>query len=72
MQEKSRTPETSVGSPEMDLSLPSQKDFRSSPVNMHPIMNMKQEIESHSPLPFPPMPSVSALTMTPPHSKCKY
>ncbi|CAH1109326.1 unnamed protein product [Psylliodes chrysocephalus] len=68
-QEKSRTPETSVGSPEMDLSLPSQKDFRSSPVNMHPIMNMKQEIESHSPLPFPPMPSVSALTMTPPHSK---
>ncbi|CAG9856996.1 unnamed protein product [Phyllotreta striolata] len=69
-QEKSRTPETSIGSPEMDLSLAGvQKDFRSSPVNMHPILNMKQEIDSHSPLPFPPMPSVSALTMTPPHSK---
>ncbi|XP_056636533.1 protein jim lovell-like [Diorhabda sublineata] len=68
--EKSRSPETSIGSPEMDLSLPSTKDFRTSPINMHhPVMNLKQEIDSHSPLPFPPMPSISALTMTQPHSK---
>ncbi|XP_050511525.1 protein jim lovell-like [Diabrotica virgifera virgifera] len=68
-EEKSRTPEMSIGSPEMDLSLPSTKDFRTSPISMHPILSLKQEIDSHSPLPFPPMPSVSALTMTPPHSK---
>nr|CAH7722948.1 unnamed protein product [Callosobruchus chinensis] len=68
-EEKCRTPEPSAGSPEMDLSMQSGKEFRTSPVNMHPSMNMKQELESHSPLHFPPMPSVSALTMTPPHSK---
>lgn len=70
-EEKCRTPEPSAGSPEMDLSVQSGKEFRSSPVSAHPVMNLKQEIESHSPLPFPPMPSVSALAMTPPHSKCK-
>ncbi|KAJ8975591.1 hypothetical protein NQ317_018806, partial [Molorchus minor] len=68
-EEKSRTPEPCTGSPEIDLSMQSGKEFSSSPVNIHPVMNLKQEIESHSPLPFPPMPSVSALTMTPPHSK---
>lgn len=69
--EKPRTPEMSSASPEMDLSMQSAKDFMSSPVNVHPAMNLKQEMENHSPLPFPPMPSVSALTMTPPHNKCK-
>ncbi|KAJ8948630.1 hypothetical protein NQ318_022696 [Aromia moschata] len=68
-EEKSRTPEPSAASPEMDLSVQGGKEFRSSPVGIHPVMNLKQEIESHSPLPFPPMPSVSALAMTPPHSK---
>lgn len=71
-EEKSRTPEIHATSPEMDLSMHSSKEFRSSPVNIHPSMNMKQEIDNHSPLPFPPMPSVSALAMTPPHSKCKF
>lgn len=70
--EKQRTPEMSSASPEMDLSMQSAKDFMSSPVSMHPVMNLKQEIENHSPLQFPPMPSVSALTMTSPHNKCKY
>ncbi|KAG5874020.1 hypothetical protein JTB14_026791 [Gonioctena quinquepunctata] len=67
--EKSRTPEPGVESLEMDLSLQSGKEFGSSPINLHSSMNMKQEIDNHSPLPFPPMPSVSALSMTPPHSK---
>lgn len=69
-----RTPEPS-GSPEMDLSLSgnSNKEYRSSPpVSLPPTLSMKQEIENHSPLPFPPMPSVSALAMTPPHSKCEF
>ncbi|KAK9885448.1 hypothetical protein WA026_010944 [Henosepilachna vigintioctopunctata] len=53
--------------PEMDLST---KEYRTSPITMQqPPMNLKQEIENHSPLSFPPMPSISALAMTPPHSK---
>jgi hypothetical protein len=72
-EDKIRTPDPS-GSPEIDLSMGSgAKEFRSSPpVSLQPTLNMKQEIDSHSPLPFPPMPSVSALTMTPPQSKCKF
>lgn len=69
--EKPRTPEITSASPEMDLSLQSVKDFMHSPVNIHHSMSLKQEMENHSPLAFPPMPSVSALTMTPPHNKCK-
>ncbi|KAJ3647115.1 hypothetical protein Zmor_024652 [Zophobas morio] len=73
--DKTRTPDPS-GSPEIDLTLPAGgggKEFRSSPpVSLPPTINMKQEIDNHSPLPFPPMPSVSALAMTPPHSKCKF
>ncbi|EFA08790.1 protein jim lovell [Tribolium castaneum] len=70
-EDKIRTPDPS-GSPEMDLSMSTggSKEFRASPpVSLPPTINMKQEIDSHSPLPFPPMPSVSALAMTPPHSK---
>ncbi|XP_076264421.1 protein jim lovell-like isoform X1 [Rhynchophorus ferrugineus] len=66
------TPEPSLRSPEMDLSTQnSNKEFRSSPISAsnQPIMNMKQEMENHSPLGFPPMPTVSALAMTNPHSK---
>lgn len=71
-EEKSRTPDPCAESPELDLSMQSGKEFRSSPLSgIHPVMNLKQEIESHSPLPFPPMPSVSALAMTPAHNKCK-
>lgn len=59
------------GSPELDLSL-QIKDFPPSPPLVLPnILSMKHEMDSQSPLPFPPMPSVSALAMTPPHSKCK-
>ncbi|XP_019865436.1 protein jim lovell [Aethina tumida] len=65
---KSRTPEPSQ-SPDMDFTTQSSKEYQSSPVSTQPSLGLKQEIDSHSPLPFPPMPSVSALTMTPPHSK---
>ncbi|CAH0564029.1 unnamed protein product [Brassicogethes aeneus] len=58
---KSRSPEPAQ-SPDMDFG--HHKEFSMSHQSL-----MKQEIESHSPLPFPPMPSVSALAMTPPHSK---
>lgn len=59
------------GSPELDLSLPN-KDFPPSPpLGLPSVLSLKHEMDSQSPLPFPPMPSVSALTMTPPHSKCK-
>lgn len=69
--ERTKTPEL-LGSPELDLSI-HHKDFTSSPpLSLPPILSMKADLESHSPLPFPPMPSVSALAMTPPHSKCKY
>ncbi|XP_060522758.1 protein jim lovell [Cylas formicarius] len=63
---KSCTPEP----PEMDLSTHSSgKDFRGSPIAAtQPGLSLKQEIDSQS-LPFPPMPAVSALAMTPPHSK---
>lgn len=68
------TTSESVGSPELDLSATNSKDYTSSPPLNHlpPVLNMNQDIDNHSPLPFPPMPSVGALTMTPPHSKCKY
>lgn len=59
-------------SPEIDLNTQSScKEFRSSPLSASQ-PTMKQEIDSQSPLQFPPMPTVSALAMTPPHSKCKY
>lgn len=70
---KEATTSESVGSPELDLSVASSKDYTSSPpLNLPPVLNMNQDIDNHSPLPFPPMPSVSALAMTPPHNKCKY
>ncbi|GJQ73647.1 hypothetical protein Trydic_g13989 [Trypoxylus dichotomus] len=66
--ERTKTPEP-MDSPELDLST-HHKDFTPSPpLSLPPILNMKPDLESHSPLHFPPMPSVSALTMTPPHSK---
>lgn len=68
--ERQRTPEVSSVSPELDLSMQSTKDFMPSPVNVHPAMNFKQEMD-HSQINFPPMPSVSALTMTTPHNNCK-
>lgn len=70
---KETTTSESVGSPELDLSVANSKDYTSSPpLSLQPMLNMNQDIDNHSPLPFPPMPSVSALAMTPPHSKCKY
>lgn len=59
------------GSPELDLSIPNKDFAPSPPLGLPNILSMKHEMDSQSPLPFPPMPSVSALTMTPPHSKCK-
>lgn len=73
---KARTPDISR-SPEVDLHnvrgiAATNKDYRNSPpITMRSTLNMKQEIDSHSPLPYPPMPSVSALAMTASHSKCK-
>lgn len=60
------TPDQINRTPDLDLSA---KDFRNSPPASVGPPVMKQEIDNHSPLPFPPMPSVSALAMTPPHSK---
>lgn len=68
---KAATPDH-MGSPELDLSMQSSKDYTSSPpLSLPPVLSMNQDLDNHSPLPFPPMPSVSALAMTPPHSKCK-
>lgn len=70
---KSCSPEISMRSPEMDLSAQSGKEFSPTPVSApQPTIRLKQEIDSQSPMSFPPMPTVSALAMTPPHSKCKY
>lgn len=58
--------------PELDLSMPEKEYAPSPPLSLPPVLSMPPEhMDSHSPLPFPPMPSVSALAMTPPHSKCK-
>ncbi|KAF5306270.1 hypothetical protein FQA39_LY08968 [Lamprigera yunnana] len=57
------------GSPELDLSMHHDKEYLPSPPLVPPLLNLHQELDSHSPLPFPPMPSVSALSMTSPHSK---
>lgn len=68
--ERTKTPEPTC-SPELDLSM-QHKDFTSSPpLSLPPCLSMKPDLDSHSPLSFPPMPSVSALTMSSPHSKCK-
>lgn len=68
---KAATPDNTE-SPELDLSVQGAKDYTSSPpLGLPPVLSMNQDIDNHSPLPFPPMPSVSALAMTPPHSKCK-
>lgn len=66
---KSCSPEISMRSPEMDLSVQSGgKEFSPTPVSApQPTIRLKQEIDSQ--LSFPPMPTVSALAMTPPHSK---
>ncbi|KAF5286978.1 hypothetical protein FQR65_LT12376 [Abscondita terminalis] len=66
---KSSTPDL-TGSPELDLSITHDKEYLPSPpLSLPPVLNLHQELDSHSPLPFPPMPSVSALSMTSPHSK---
>lgn len=58
--------------PELDLSMPDKEYAPSPPLSLPPVLSMPHDhLDSHSPLPFPPMPSVSALAMTPPHSKCK-
>lgn len=58
--------------PELDLSMPDKEYVPSPPLSLPPVLSMPHDhLDSHSPLPFPPMPSVSALAMTPPHSKCK-
>ncbi|XP_031355197.1 protein jim lovell-like [Photinus pyralis] len=68
---KISTPDLS-GSPELDLSISHDKEYLPSPpLSLPPVLNLHQELDSHSPLPFPPMPSVSALSMSSPHSKCK-
>lgn len=69
---KTETPEP-ASPPELDLSMPEKEYAPSPPLSLHHGLSMHQEhhMDSHSPLPFPPMPSVSALAMTPPHSKCK-
>lgn len=60
-------------SPELDLSMPDKEYAPSPPLSLPPALGMVHDtMDSHSPLPFPPMPSVSALAMTPPHSKCKW
>lgn len=68
-----KTERSDPGSPpELDLSMPEKEYIPSPPLSLPPVLGMHQDhMDSHSPLPFPPMPSVSALTMTPPHSKCK-
>lgn len=47
------------------------KEFLQHPLNFHPHFNQGDGSQRHpgSPLPFPPMPSVSALALTSPHSK---
>lgn len=47
------------------------KEFLPNPLNFHPHFNQGDGPQRHpgSPLPFPPMPSVSALALTSPHSK---
>lgn len=58
--------------PELDLSMPDKEYVPSPPLSLPPVLGLHPDhIDSHSPLPFPPMPSVSALAMTPPQSKCK-
>lgn len=61
-------------SPELDLNMPLEKDYDHSPsLSIPPVLNLHQDMDTHSthsPLPFPPMPSVSALAMSSP--KCKY
>lgn len=59
--------------PELDLSMPDKEYLPSPPLSLPPVLGLHHDhIDSHSPLPFPPMPSISALAMTPPQSKCKY
>ncbi|XP_044758960.1 protein jim lovell isoform X2 [Coccinella septempunctata] len=46
------------------------RDYRTSPISLpQPPLNMNQEMDNHPHLSFPPMPSVSALAMTPPQGK---
>lgn len=68
-----KTEHSEPGSPpELDLSMPDKEYLPSPPLSLPPVLSLPPEhLDSHSPLPFPPMPSVSALAMTPPHSKCK-
>lgn len=68
---KVMTPEM-AGSPELDLSMQSKEFAPSPPLSLPNMLKMNHDMDSHSPLPFPPMPSVSALSMTQPHSKCKF
>ncbi|XP_050308744.1 protein jim lovell isoform X2 [Anthonomus grandis grandis] len=70
VKEEDLCPDPPIRSPDTDMTTQSSgKEFRASPISQ-PTMNLKQEVDAnHSPLPFPPMPTVSALAMTPPHSK---
>lgn len=64
--ESSPTPDMPI-SPDVEM-----RDYRNSPISLpqHP-MNLNQEMDNHPHLPFPPMPSVSALAMAPSQGKCK-
>lgn len=58
--------------PELDLSMPDKEYIPSPPLSLPPVLGLHPDhMDSHSPLSFPPMPSVSALAMSSPHSKCK-
>ncbi|XP_045476770.1 protein jim lovell isoform X2 [Harmonia axyridis] len=53
--------------PQADVEM---RDYRTSPIVLNqPPMGLNQDMDSHPHMPFPPMPSVSALAMTPPHGK---
>lgn len=71
---KVKTERSEVSSPpELDFSMVDKDYVTSSPLSLPPVLGMHPDhLDNHSPLHFPPMPSVSALAMTPPHSKCKY
>lgn len=60
-----------LASPELDLSLHAKDFNQSPPLNLPNVLKMNHDMDNHS-LSFPPMPSVSALAMSQPHSKCKY
>lgn len=65
---KSHNESTPVGNPHLNHR---GKDFSgTSPMSLPPPFNMGQPGDAHPP--FPPMPSVSSLALTPPHSKYRF